>query len=58
MRSGGRTWVWGRMHNVDPRLTVGTARRVPHVDNMDDVQTAAAGKHWTDTLKYRLSAHY
>ena len=57
MRSGGRTWVWGRMHNVDPRLTVGTARRVPHVDNMDERQTAAAGQNWTgEAIKHGLSS--
>ena len=40
---------------VDPRLTVGTARKVPHVDNTDDRQTVAAGKHWTGKpLKHRL----
>ena len=44
--------------NVDPLITVGTARRVPRVDNTDDGQTAAAGQHWTGALKHRLSAHY
>ena len=40
---------------VDPLLTVGTARRVPRVENMDDRQTAAAGQHWTgEPLKHRL----
>ena len=46
------------MMTGDPLLTVGTARRVPHVNNMDEGQTAAAGQHWTGTLKNRLSAHY
>ena len=43
---------------VDPLLTVGAARWVPPINNMDEGQTAAAGQHWTGTLKYRLSAHY
>ena len=43
---------------VDPLLTVSTARRVPRVNNTDEVQTAAAGQHWTDAVKHRLSAHY
>ena len=43
---------------VDPLLTVGTVRRVPRVNNMDEVQTAAAGQHWTGALKHILSAHY
>ena len=43
---------------VDPLLTVGTARRVPRVNNTDEGQTAAAGQHWTSALKHRLSAHY
>ena len=43
---------------VDPLLTVGTARRVPRVNNTDEGQTAAGRQHWTDALKHRLSAHY
>ena len=43
---------------VDPLLTVGTARRVPRVNNTDEGQTAAAGQRWTGALKHRLSAHY
>ena len=43
---------------VDPLLTVGTARRVPRVDNMDDGQTATSGQDWTGALKHRLSALY
>ena len=43
---------------VDPLLTVDTARWVPRVNNTDEVQTAAAGQHWTGALKHRLSAHY
>ena len=43
---------------VDPLVTVGTVRRVPRVNNPDEGQTAAAGQHWTGTLKHRLSAHY
>ena len=39
---------------VDPLRTVGTARRVPHVGNTDDRQTAAAGQHWTGV--HRLSS--
>ena len=42
--------------DFDPLLTVGTSRRVPHVDNTDDRQIAAAGQHWTYTLKHRLSS--
>ena len=42
---------------VDPRLTLGTARRVLRVDNKDDRQTAAAGQHWTgEPRKHRLSS--
>ena len=42
---------------VDTRLTVGTARRVPCVDNTDDIQTAASRQHWTGKpLKHRLSS--
>ena len=42
---------------VDPRLTVGTARRVTRVYNTDDRQTVAAGQHWTGKpLKHRLSS--
>ena len=32
---------------VDPRLTLGTARKVPCVDNTDDRQIAATGQYWT-----------
>ena len=40
---------------VDPLLTIGTARRVPRVDNTDDRQIAAARKHWTgEPLKHRI----
>ena len=42
---------------VDPLITVGTARKVPRVENTDDRQTAAAGHHWTgEPLKHRLSS--
>ena len=43
---------------VDPLLTVGTVRRVPRVDNMDDRHIAEAGHHWTgvEPLKHRLSS--
>ena len=46
------------MLDVDPLLTVGTARRVPRVGNTDDRKTAAAGQHWTGVkpLKNRLSS--
>ena len=41
--------------NVDPQITVGTAWRVPRVDNTDHRQIAAAGQHWTGKpLKHRL----
>ena len=47
----------GLVDIVDPRLTVGTARPVPCVDNTDNRQTAAAGQHWTgEPLKHRLSS--
>ena len=41
---------------VDTLLIVGTAQWVPHVDNTDDRQIAAAGQNWTDALKHRLSS--
>ena len=42
---------------VDPQITVGTTRRVPHVDNMDERQTAAAGQNWTgEAIKHGLSS--
>ena len=41
---------------VDTLLNVGIARRVPHVDNTDDRQTAAAGHHWTGAIKHILSS--
>ena len=42
---------------VDPLLTVGTAWRVPRVDNTDDRQTSAAEQHWTgEPLKHILSS--
>ena len=44
------------MLDVDPLLIVGTARRVPRVDNTDGGQTAAAIQHWTGALKHRLSS--
>ena len=43
---------------VDPLLTVGTAHRVPCVNNTDEVQTAVARQNWTGALKHRLIAHY
>ena len=42
--------------SADPLITVGTVLRVQRVDNTDDGQTAAAGQHWTGTLKHRLSS--
>ena len=41
---------------VDPLLTVGTAWRVPRVDNTDERHTAAARQNWTgvEPLKHRL----
>ena len=42
---------------VHPRLTVGTAWRVPHVGNTDDRHTGAAWQHLTgEPLKHRLSS--
>ena len=40
---------------VNPRLTVSTSRRVPHVGNKDDRQTVAA-RQTGKPLKHRLSS--
>ena len=42
--------------SVDPLLSVGTARRVPRVENTDDKETAADGHNCTGALKHIISS--